>query len=86
MTKLKPQTCEMKIEGEWCPVSLAEAATHHVPTVKRCPAWHGRVMILGAYSGANVRHTMSHRKSHSCCPLKPYTYSGTPSAHPQALV
>jgi hypothetical protein len=43
------------------------------------------VMILGTYSGPTVRRTMSHRRSHSGCPLKPETYSGTSSPHPQAL-
>ncbi|MCJ2099682.1 hypothetical protein [Methylobacterium sp. E-046] len=85
MTKPKPQTCEVKIDGEWRAVSLTEAAVDHVVAVKRCPACRGQVMILGAYSGANVRRTMSHRKSHSGCPLKPNTYSGTLSLYPQAL-
>ena len=85
MTKHKAQTCEVKIGGKWRAVSLDEAATHHVLAVKRCPACHGRVMILGAYSSPTVRRTMSHRNSHSGCPLKPETYAGTPSPHPQAL-
>ena len=85
MTTPKLQTCEVKIESEWRAVSLTEAAVDHVTAVKRCPACHGRVMILGAYSGPTVRRTMSHRRSHTGCPLKSDTYSGTPSPHPQAI-
>ncbi|WP_267424843.1 hypothetical protein [Methylobacterium sp. GC_Met_2] len=85
MTKLKPQTCEVKIGDVWRAVSLDEAATRHVMATKRCPACHGQVMILGAYGSPTVRRTMSHRKSHTGCSLMPRTYSGTPSPHPQAI-
>ncbi|GJE14715.1 hypothetical protein FOHLNKBM_5790 [Methylobacterium longum] len=85
MTKPKPQTCEVKLGSEWCAVSLTQAATEHVMAVKRCPACHGQVMILGAYGSPTVRRTVSHRRAHSGCPLKPDTYSGTSSPHPQAL-
>ncbi|QGY05540.1 hypothetical protein MMSR116_29335 [Methylobacterium mesophilicum SR1.6/6] len=85
MTKTARQTCEVRIGNAWHAVSLEEAATEHVMAVKRCPACHGKVMILGAYSGGGVRRSLSHRKSHPGCPLKPDTYTGTPSPHPQAL-
>lgn len=67
---------------------------HYQPGRSRKPAYDGgealsglprRVMINGAYSGPGVRRGLSHRKSHSGCPLKPETYCGTPSQHPQAL-
>ena len=85
MTKPKPQTCEVKVGDVWCAVSLDEAATRYVMATKRCPACHGQVMIPGAYGSSIVRRIMSHRKSHSGCPLMLGTYSGTPSPHPQAL-
>lgn len=85
MTKPKAQTREVKIGREWRAISLSDAAVSHARAVKRCPACHGRVTILGAYSWPTVRRTMSHRKSHSGCQLKLDTYTGTPSPHPQAL-
>ena len=85
MTKPKSQICEVKIGSEWRAVSLTDAAVAHAKAVKRCPACNGRVTVLGAYSWPTVRRTMSHRKSHSGCPLMLGTYSGTPSPHPQAL-
>jgi hypothetical protein len=85
MTKPKSQTCEVKIAGEWRAVSLTVAAVSYMRAVKRCPACHGRVTILGTYNWPTVRRTMSHRKSHSGCLLTPDTYTGTPSPHPQAL-
>jgi hypothetical protein len=85
MTKPKAETCEVKIGTSWMAVSLTEAAVNYARAVKRCPACHGRVMILGAYGWPTVRRTMSHRKSHSGCPLMPGMYSGTPTLHPQAL-
>lgn len=80
-----PQTCEVKIGGAWIAVSLDEAAAEHIMAVKRCPACHGQVAINGTYSGPNVRRGFYHRKTHTGCPLKPDTYSGLPSLHPQAL-
>ena len=85
VTKLKPHICEVKVGDVWCAVSLGEAALRHLMATKRCPACHGQVMILGAYGSLTVRRTMSHRRSHSGCPLKSDTYTGTPSPHPQAL-
>lgn len=85
MTKPKAQTCEVKTDGFWRAVSLDEAATHYTMAVKRCPACHGRVALNGTYSGPNVLRRLYHRKAHSGCPLKPETYSGTLSPHPQAL-
>lgn len=85
MTKPRSQICEVKIGSEWRAASLTEAAVIHARAVKRCPACHGRVTILAAYSWPTVRRTMSHRRSHTGCPLKPDTYSGTSSHHPQAL-
>ena len=82
---LVPQTCEAKIDGEWHLVSLADAVSRYAIAIKRCPACHGRVSINGAYCGPGFSKTMTHRKAHSGCPLKPDTYSGTPSPHPQAL-
>lgn len=78
-------TCEVKVDGFWRVASLNEAAVHYSAALKRCPACHGRVMILGAYSRPDVRRSMSHRKPHGGCPLKTDTYTGTPSPHPQAL-
>jgi hypothetical protein len=86
MTKPNPHICEVKVGSVWCAMSLDEAATHHVLAVKRCPACHGRVAINGTYNGPNVLRRLYHRKAHSGCPLKPETYSGTPSPHPQAMI
>jgi hypothetical protein len=85
MAALDPQSCEVKTEGKWRPVSLDEAVSRYAEAVKRCPACHGRVSINGAYSGPGFGKTMTHRKAHSGCSLKPETFSGTPSPHPQAL-
>lgn len=85
MTKRDVLTCEVQVDGVWRVVSLDEAAVNHPADMKRCPACHGRVMILGAYSGPNVRRSLSHRKSHSGCPRQAGGYIGTPSPHPQAL-
>ena len=85
MAKFDPQTCEVKVDGAWHAVSLAEASGTYRATLKRCPACHGPVMINGGYSGTTVQRQIVHRKSHTGCPLKPKTYTGTPSPHPQAL-
>jgi len=85
MAMLDPQTCEVRIKGTWRSVSLDEAVRRYAEAVKRCPSCHGRVSINGAYSGPGFGKTMTHRRAHSGCPLKPGTFSGTPSLHPQAL-
>ena len=85
MAVLDAGTCEVRIEGKWRLVSLDEAVRRYGDAVKRCPACHGRVSINGAYCGPGFGKTMTHRRAHSGCPLKPDTYSGTPSLHPQAV-
>jgi hypothetical protein len=85
MAVLDPPTCEVKIEGKWRPVSLDEAVRRYAGSVKRCPGCHGRVSINGAYSGPSFGKTMRHWRAHSGCPLKPETFSGKASPHPQAL-
>ena len=85
MLKPEPQTCEVKIGVTWITVSLDEAAAQHIMAVKCCPACHGRVALSGTYSGLNVQRRLYHRKAHSGCPLKPDTYNGQPSPHPQAV-
>ena len=85
MPSPNPQTCEVKIGGDWRAVSLDEAVTQHIMAVKRCPACHGRVAINGTFSGPNVRRSLYHRKAHSGCPHQARAYSGKPSPHPQAL-
>lgn len=79
-----PETCEAKVEGVWRSVSLIEAKGVFANAPKRCRACHGAVYVLGSY-GSNQRLQLSHRRSHSGCPLTPKTFSGTPSPHPNGL-
>jgi hypothetical protein len=79
------QTCEVKVDGAWRPVSLVEARSFYTMAPKRCPACHGQVIVAGSYIGAG-RLSLQHRRAHSGCQLKPETYTGTPSLHPQALI
>jgi hypothetical protein len=79
-----PQTCEVKIGSAWLPMDAAKAHALHRSAQKRCPSCHGQVMTTSSYVSP-IRIRVNHRKSHSGCPLKPDTYSGTPSLHPQAL-
>jgi len=79
------QSCEVKIQGAWHRVSLDDAVRHYELRLKRCPACHGRVSVNGAYSGPDFRKTLTHRRAHGGCPLKPETYSGSLSPHPQAI-
>lgn len=85
MAKLDPQTCEVKTDGAWRGVSLADAGGTYQSALKRCPACHGPVMINGGYSSSTARRQIVHRKAHAGCPLKPETYTGTSTPHPQAL-
>jgi hypothetical protein len=72
------------VDGTWRPVSLVEARSFYTMASKRCPACHGQVIFAGSYIGAG-RLNLQHRRSHTGCPLKPKTYAGVPSPHPQAL-
>lgn len=78
------QTCEVKLNGVWHPTSLVKARTLHTTTQKRCPACHGQMTVAGSYIGTGSLR-LQHRRSHTGCPLKPDTYNGTSSPHPQAL-
>lgn len=84
MPTAKQQMCEVKVDGTWRPATLAEARSLYTMAQKRCPACHGQVVSVGTYSGAG-RLSLQHRRVHTGCPLRPETYTGTPSPHPQAL-
>lgn len=85
MSMTEPRSCEVKIQGAWRAISLDEAAADHASAIKRCPACHGRVVVTAAYSGPNVRRSLSHRKAHNGCPLIARLYSGFAAPHPQPL-
>lgn len=78
------QMCEVKVDGAWRPATLVEARGLYTMAQKRCPACHGQVIVAGSYTGAG-RLNLQHRRAHGGCQLKPETYTGTPSRHPQAL-
>ncbi|MGU3664450.1 hypothetical protein ACLBX9_09730 [Methylobacterium sp. A49B] len=78
-------TCEVKSHGVWVAVSLEVAAIVYGRDVQRCPACHGRVVILGGASGSNTTRAMHHQQPHRGCPLMPDTFSGRQSQHPQPL-
>ncbi|MEE7450026.1 hypothetical protein MRF4_20665 [Methylobacterium radiotolerans] len=84
MLTTSQQTCEVMVDGAWHPITLAEARGLYTMAQKRCPACHGQVIVAGTYVGAGYLK-LQHRRSHTGCPLKPETYTGTPSMHPQAL-
>lgn len=77
-------TCEVNLDGVWRALGLQEAQLQHRDAIKRCPACHGRVAILGTY-GIERRLSLSHRRSHSGCPLSPRQYRGVPTRHPEAV-
>ena len=85
MPKTSQQICEAKVDGAWRTATVAEARGVYTMAPKRCPACHGQVMISGNYTGAGSLK-LQHRRSHTGCSLKPDTYTGTSSPHPQALI
>jgi hypothetical protein len=78
------QTCEVKVDEAWHLATLTEVRSRHMMAQKRCPACHGQVIFAGNYIGTG-HLKLQHRRVHTGCPLKPKTYSGTSSLHPQAL-
>jgi hypothetical protein len=45
MTTADAAGCEIKIDGAWRPISLAQAHARYPSAIKRCPVCHGRVSI-----------------------------------------
>ena len=80
-----PDTCEAKIHGVWIFVSLEAAAIVYGRSVHRCPACHGRVVILGRTAASGITRAMRHQQPHRGCPLMPDTFAGRLSRHPKAL-
>ena len=76
--------CEMKIDGAWRPVSLAQAHACYSSAIKRCPVYHGRVSIH-VNSTAQGGLWLQHRHAHDGCPLMPARSTGETSPHLQAL-
>ncbi|MCJ2020820.1 MULTISPECIES: hypothetical protein [unclassified Methylobacterium] len=85
MPTISQQACEVKVDGAWQAATFAEARSRYMMAQKRCPACQGQIIIAGIYSGAGSLK-LQHRRSHTGCPLKPETYTGTPTPHPQALI
>ena len=52
--------------------------------LKRCPACHGRVLIMGTY-GSLRRLAMAHRRGHDGCPLRPLHFQGVATRHPEPI-
>jgi hypothetical protein len=84
MLTISQQTCEVKVDGAWQPATFAEARSLYTMPLKRCPDFHGQVILAGNYVGAGSLK-LQHRRPYSGCQLKPVTYFGTPSRHPHAL-
>lgn len=84
MPKTSQQICEAKVDGAWRTATLAEAHGLYTMAQKRCPACQGQIIIAGTYFGEGTLK-LQHRRSHTGCPLKPETYTGTPSLHPLAV-
>ncbi|RYY13850.1 hypothetical protein FV232_26085 [Methylobacterium sp. WL30] len=84
MTQPVPSPCEVKVNGQWLVVSLAEASIRFVASEKRCPACHGRVAIPGTFT-SRAKRKLDHRRNHAGCPLLAKIYCGTPSPHPNAV-
>jgi hypothetical protein len=76
--------CEVRIDGTWRLMLLAEAHARCRAAEKRCPVCHGRVRTQGAYSGQG-RVAMTHQRVHDGCPRIPKHYAGTLKLHPQIL-
>lgn len=84
MQAIGQQVCEVKVDGAWRAIRLAEARTTYTMASKRCPACYGQIVIVGNFTPGGG-YKLQHRKAHPGCSLKPETYSGVPSQHPQAL-
>ena len=84
MPKTVKAQCDGKIDGVWKPVSLVEAIEKYRLAPKRCPACHGAMLLMGTYT-VPVKRRLTHRFTHTGCPLIPKAYCGTPSPHPNAV-
>lgn len=76
--------CEVRIDGAWQLMPLAEVHARHRASEKRCPECHGRARTQGSYSGQGGV-AMMHQRVHDGCPRIPKHYTGTPKRHPEAL-
>ncbi|WP_146606155.1 hypothetical protein [Mesorhizobium kowhaii] len=77
--------CEMESGiGVWAPIEVYQALELNPDRRKRCPECHGAVR---AHREGNngMRAHFEHIEGHDGCSLKPRTFSGTKSMHPDAL-
>lgn len=84
MTTSDETKCEIRSNGVWRPISLAEANARYPSAIKRCPVCHGRVSIH-VKSTAQGGLWLQHRRAHDGCPLMPAWFTGEVALHPQAL-
>lgn len=79
------QNCEVKVDGEWRTISIEEAQGTYRNAAKRCPACHGLMNTVGAYSlGRSLK--LAHRRLHDGCPLTPQRLLRHTFASPGRLV
>ena len=75
--------CEVKRGKAWVTLDIEDALRDR-DEVMRCPECHGPVRPHKKYSDGARAH-FEHLTAHTGCPLKPRTFSGQSSKHPDAL-
>jgi hypothetical protein len=76
--------CELKTKDGWARLDIHQALALNPELSKRCPECHGAVRAHKA-SNNGMRAHFEHIISHAGCSLKPKTFSGIKSMHPDAL-
>ena len=76
--------CEMKTRDGWSYLTIDQALELNPELPKRCPECHGAVRAH-RQSNNGMRAHFEHLEAHSGCSLKPRTFSGKRSMHPDAF-
>jgi len=77
------QHCEVHEGARWKTIGIEEGLKRRTETM-RCHECHGRVVPMKQYSTGAKAH-FEHIVAHNGCSTKERTFSGTCTAHPDAL-
>jgi len=76
--------CEIKRDGQWAKIHIAEALASYKGQDMRCIECGGRVWSHKPYHNGTPPH-FEHVRSNKGCSLIPYSFTGVRSRHPEAL-
>jgi len=76
--------CEVRVQGQWQWIAVAEAMRLGRSRIKRCPECNGQVQAYQAIEQGIIVHLVEHYERHSGCSLGD-CFDGIRKPHPKVM-